>query len=301
MTELNRILPWWDPEDRRKYRSVIWNLTRRCNRNCSYCPFHDTTSETLPGKHLEFIASVIRRKILLDAQEDLDYCQVVLFGGEPTMVPQDTLLQIVSTLSDFNVLMYSNLQASAVKYHELIEAGLSTVMASYHGANDDQRWKFVRKAEQLADLHLQNQIHFLVMSDTYDAYQVLHRLKDTGFQADMFQSHRDDTVPPKQPKKSEKKELVVDTDGWKSLVHRHRNHFKKWHCLAGCNHVYIECDGTVYPCQGIGHACYTGKLEGGDYARGNILTEIDPPFWGDEIESCPVKACRFEAGITKYR
>lgn len=296
------VLPWWDPEDKRNYKSVLWNVTRQCNRCCDFCPFHDNSLPTLPSSDLIRIAEHVCWQ--LSQCTDESYLQLILFGGEPTLVGLETLSLIAREWNTVraartvqkrtDLLMYSNMNQDYEFYQTLLLSGMTKILASYHGQDLEDMDRFLTKIYEFVDDGFESTIQVLVMDTCSHVSTITQALRAYGVQCDVFKPHRHEDVSVLR--ESEK----IDVAGWKRVVETNRNCFRGWSCLAGSHHAYIEYDGSIYPCQGISQALLTNKLtDDGSWLRGNALN--GDPLFGEHVSSCPTKACRFELAITKYQ
>lgn len=111
---------------------IIYNVTNRCNLNCSFCLAGDTIEHETSLEEIckSFFSFIEKGKTLLQ-----------LSGGEPTL--RDDLPQIVQAAREAGA-RYVQLNSNGIRLGEdpafvrsLAEAGLSFVFMQFDGTNDD--------------------------------------------------------------------------------------------------------------------------------------------------------------------
>ena len=100
-----------------KYKQVFWELARRCNFNCSYCPdyVHNNTENHKNWDTLYSAYELIKEKFLLG-----NSATFVISGGEPTVNPN--YMDLVKLLHDegHKISTHSNGSRTPKYYAELI-------------------------------------------------------------------------------------------------------------------------------------------------------------------------------------
>jgi len=294
------VVPWFDKEDNRKYACLMWNITRRCGFGCDYCPFHNDTSPFTSRENVDRILSWIGTN--LPSTKNAPWAQITLFGGEPTLHPEFIyIVRHLSLLGFDQIPIYTNFSAPIGLYLDALMSKSIVLILTYHEQHMTAE-NFIEKLATLIDgtsslKYLTEHIRINVMTSDV-SYQSVHKAATTmGFFVNITEPHRHGQ---NHDSHAHNATTVVDTSGWNKLMKGNKNHFKGWNCLAGRNNIYIEENGDLFPCQCIGQAAYLKKPEAQPRIT-NILH--DPNFeWKDlPATVCPMKACRFELFLTKYK
>lgn len=316
------IRPPFDPHDKRDYLCLMWNLTRACGAKCDYCPFHNDESVFLNKKQTEQILYWIKNNF-----PKRKYNQITIFGGEPTKSYRFTA--VVRDLAKMyhyrdyqgEIVIYTNFTGKLDQYYEALSSPHVRLIVTYH----PQLWntpgkhpdlinmfdtgatridKFKKKLFQISQYKRQIQIN--LMSSEMEEMTLKEQLTLNHWTVETFIPHR------KEHKAQGHHDHqhgavhahngihVVDVKGWKGLVNQGANCFTGWRCLAGKNNLYIEENGDVYPCQGIGQAAYLKKPNALPRIT-NLLHDTEWKYDWDNapMTTCPQKSCRFELYISK--
>lgn len=294
------VVPWFDKEDQRKYTCVMWNLTRRCGAGCEYCPFHE---DSAPFSSYENVNNILKWIYVNIPKERLDqWSQLTLFGGEPTLHPNFMhVINSAAVIPFKQIVVYTNFSADLNLYLQMLIIQKIMIVATFHEQQISHK-AFVLKMMSLLGSwypasYIFDHVRVNVMSSDPNHEYVATVLRTAGFTVNIAEPHRHGQSHDSHTHNTT---TVVDTSGWNKLVKGNKNHFKGWNCLAGRNNVYIEENGDLFPCQSIGQAAYLKKPDAQPRIT-NILH--DPNFeWKDlPATVCPMKACRFELFLTKYK
>lgn len=293
------ILPWFDKLDGRDYACVMWNLTRQCGFGCGYCPFHNDNSRFTTREEVVNILLWLTKNV--PSRNKARYAQITLFGGEPTKHPE--FLNILPNLSNLGfdqIPVYTNFSAGLNLYFNALMTREVMLIITYHEQHISPE-KFIEKLSALmlgsfSARYVLDHVRVNVMTSDPRHLQVAEEARKRNFAVNLAEPHRH---RPKDHKPNPTS-TVVDTVGWNELVKTGNNCFTGWNCLAGKNNIYIEENGDLFPCQGLGQAVYVGK-KGMPPRLANIFE--NPDFkWVDVPETvCPLKSCRFELFLTKYK
>lgn len=132
---------------------VLWDISRRCNYDCSYCwPNSHNNKEEFPS--YETIIKVI--DMIIDHWADSNEIRWNFGGGEPTMHPQ--FLEIIQYLKKNNqwVLVTTN-GSRSTKFWEEACKYINTINMSAHFQSMDQfknnENRFIKNCETIMDYH----------------------------------------------------------------------------------------------------------------------------------------------------
>jgi MoaA/NifB/PqqE/SkfB family radical SAM enzyme len=258
---MRRVKSKWPHQDSIK---VEWNLGKRCNLDCSYCPteIHDNHSE-----HTNI-------KTLLDTVDKLSLLgkpvRLSLTGGEPTVHPdvEDLLERTREKLNWIN--MTTNGLRGALWY---AQQPVNHYVFSLHF--DNKHWLRALENIILFSKHNDNMnnIPFMVNVMAHHKYMnevrnvvakltsigvkyAVRRIRWTEGDHDLFDDMRydgndlqwildnDATVLPNC--------VIIEEDGSETMMHandiikEHKNQFKGWSCSAGIESLMINWDGEVH-------------------------------------------------------
>lgn len=275
---MHKISSRWAHQDKIK---VEWNLGKRCNYNCSYCPaeIHDNVS---PHTDIEILKSTVDKLI------KLGNVRISLTGGEPTVHPQ--IKELIDYIKHIGVGWLSVTTNGTRKPEWYINQKTDHWVFSLHFTESD----WLRVLNTIKSVHLYKQ-HTSIMVNVMAHHEympqvksavaglkevgipfVVRRIRWTEGDRDLFDDmryHPDDLQWIKDSISTVEANCVVD-DG--SLIHAndviklHLNKFKNWTCYAGLESLMINWDGEVYRA-----TCRVGGSLGNIYT-GNFLQSKDP-------------------------
>ena len=289
-SDQQKILPWFDPGDKRDYFYVTWNMTRKCNYNCSFCPFHDNKQELRSGAELDRIARWIVDAIPADSSRTM----VTIFGGEPSLYKElPNIVRNLRAMGIHNVVVYTNLSQEGIRYRALTDMTGVEIMTTWHE-------QFISAELYLRKLQFiwpdgNPHVEVRVMDCDPNYHELINTAKRCGFRTSVGSLHHNRD----KQRKPEPTGGIVDSGKWKNMIDKDDHGFTGWTCLSGCRAVYIEDNGDVFPCQSIAHAGNQGKMDNSAFFLGNIL-DRDPIKLGDPMR-CPMKRCSLGLPITKYK
>jgi len=250
--------------DRQDSVHVEWNLGKRCNLDCSYCPaaIHDNTS---PHTNI---------KVLLDAVDALGEIgkpiRVSFTGGEPCVHPQ--FVELVDHAMQGQQLEWVNVTTNGTRTAEYYnDLNVSHIVFSLH-VEDTENWR--RCAETVLlfsqlnegaytqkpfQVNLMAHHQFMdrvkecaTMFDGHCIPYVVRRIRWTEGDHDVFDDlkyegkdlewilDRTSTVNPNV--------IIDDTTKMHAndVIKQHLNQFKGWKCSAGIESLMINWDGDVH-------------------------------------------------------
>lgn len=287
------------------YIKVEWNLGKRCNYDCSYCPaaIHDNES---PHTDLEILKRTVDKLATLPKPVRLS-----LTGGEPCVHPH--IEQLIHYIKSKNMwlsittngtrkpLWYSMQQVDQYVFSLHFEYDWSNVLYTIKNVNDrnngsngtnivvnvmahQDKMKDVRTAVDMLSFH--------------DIPYVIRRIRWTEGDHDLFDDMRYDqndldwilghvaTVKPN---------CIIHVDGGtkerhaNDIIKLHLNQYKGWSCNAGLESLMINWDGDVHRA-----TCRVGGSLGNIY-NGTFIIPTEPV-------TCDRNYCTCAADIplTKY-
>jgi len=242
---------------------VEWNLGKRCNYDCSYCPssIHDNTS---PHTDIEILKATVDKLVTLGKPVRLSFT-----GGEPTVHPK--FLELIKYCNHKGISWISVTTNGTLPYE------------FYASLNVDQ-YVFRNAAYTL---------FARCLSDHIPA--TLRRIRWTEGDHDLFDDmryHPDDLNWIKKQEATVQGNCVIDDS---KIIHAndviklHLNKYKGWTCNAGIESLMINWDGDVHRA-----TCRVGGSLGNIY-EGNFVAPSEPV-------TCDRNFCTCAADIplTKY-
>lgn len=257
---------------------IEWNLGKRCNYNCSYCPssIHDNTSPHTP---INTLLSVIDKLANLNKPIRISFT-----GGEPCVHPEfDTLLRYAKHKDIQWISVTTNGTRPPEYYHSLT---VDQIVFSIHFEYD---WKRVVNTIMETATHKnvigQIMAHHDYIDDVKIVRDVLNhdgvpntvrRIRWTEGDHDLFDDlryHPDDLNWIKDQESTVKGNCIIDDD---QIIHSndviklHLNQYKDWHCYAGLESLMINWDGEVHRA-----TCRVGGSLGNIY-QGTFIMPTEP-------------------------
>lgn len=257
---------------------IEWNLGKRCNYNCSYCPssIHDNTSSHTP---INTLLSVIDKLANLNKPIRISFT-----GGEPCVHPEfDTLLRYAKHKDIKWINVTTNGTRPPEYYHSLT---VDQIVFSIHFEYD---WKRVVNTIMETATHKnvigQIMAHHDYMDDVKIVRDVLNhdgvpntvrRIRWTEGDHDLFDDlryHPDDLNWIKDQESTVKGNCIIDDD---QIIHSndviklHLNQYKDWQCYAGLESLMINWDGEVHRA-----TCRVGGSLGNIY-QGTFVMPTEP-------------------------
>lgn len=239
---------------------VEWNLGKRCNYDCTYCPssIHDNSS---PHTDFEVLKNTVDNLMSLGKPIRLSFT-----GGEPTVHPK--FRELIKYCKHVGITYISVTTNGTLPYEFYASMPVDQYVFSIHFEYDWMR--SVRTIQDLAEqtkLNLIGQImaHHDMMPMVKAVRQVLNndqipntvrRIRWTQGNHDLFDDmryHPDDLIWIKEQEATVKSNTVLtDDQGTETLYHAndviklHFNKYKDWKCYAGIESLMINWDGDVH-------------------------------------------------------
>ena len=252
---MNKITSSWPHQDQIK---IEWNLGKRCNYDCSYCPssIHDSFS---PHTDINILEGVIDQLVALDRPVRISFT-----GGEPAVHPDFEDLLDYCKRKDifwinlttngtrgyrwyldnemyFNHLVFSlhfehdwtRIFDTILKYYDSTEQDFFVNVMAHHDYMHNVK-VVVKKFNEIGIRYAIRRIRW-----TEGDHNVFDDLKYDGKDLEWIIAH-DATAKPNVRIDDEK--IMHAND----VIKLHMNNFKGWHCSAGIESLMINWDGEVH-------------------------------------------------------
>jgi len=279
---------------------VEWNLGKRCNYDCSYCPssIHDSTS---PHTDIEILKATVDKLVTLGKPIRLSFT-----GGEPCVHPK--FAELITYCNYKGISWISVTTNGTLPYEFYASLNVDQFVFSLHLEYNWQRvYNTMSKVADRTNLRLVAQImcHHDHMTSAMTIFArcltdhipaTLRRIRWTEGDHDLFDDmryHPDDLNWIKKQESTVQGNCVIDDT---QIIHAndviklHLNKFKDWTCNAGIESLMINWDGDVHRA-----TCRVGGSLGNIY-NGTFLQPV-------EAITCDRNFCTCAADIplTKYK
>jgi MoaA/NifB/PqqE/SkfB family radical SAM enzyme len=286
----------WPHQDSIK---VEWNIGKRCNYDCSYCPssIHDNTS---PHTDIKILKSAVDKLVTLGKPIRISFT-----GGEPTVHPQfRELLKYckhvgvswisVTTNGTLPYEFYSTLPIEQLVFSVHFEYDWLRVGHTLKKVNDSTSISVIAQLMAHHD-HMESVQLARAVAITDNIPSTVRRIRWTEGDHDLFDDmryHPDDLKWIKEQESTVKGNCVIDNT---QIIHAndviklHLNKYKGWSCNAGIESLMINWDGDVHRA-----TCRVGGSLGNIY--NNTFVVPSEPVVCDR-NFC---TCAADIPITKY-
>lgn len=267
----------WGHQDSVK---VEWNLGKRCNYDCSYCPseIHDNTSA---HTDIEILKAAVDRLVALNKPIRLSFT-----GGEPCVHPKfSELLQYakhknvtwisVTTNGTRPPEYYQSLSVDQYVFSIHFEYDWMRIVKTLQAVDAFTRIKCIGQIMAHHDHMVPVKIVRQVLNNEHIANTV-RRIRWTNGDHDLFDDlryHPDDLQWVKEQESTVQGNCVIDgerTIHSNDVIKLHLNQYKDWHCHAGLESLMINWDGDVHRA-----TCRVGGSLGNIY-DGTFVVPTDP-------------------------
>ena len=237
---------------------VEWNLGKRCNYDCSYCPavIHDNTS---PHTDINILKNAV------DELSKINNIRISFTGGEPCVHPKilDLLEYAKPKVSWLNVT--TNGTRTAEFYIDILDRLINHIVFSVHFEYDYQ--KVIETVLNVAQ-HTKNKnilVHMMMLPGHLDdVSDACRRLKEAGINYalrpirwtethDVFEDMERYSADEKdflvtQNHNPPHNTMIDETESCNTndLLIAKTNQFKGWKCNAGLESLMINWDGDVH-------------------------------------------------------
>ena len=275
-----KITSSWPHQDQIK---VEWNLGKRCNLDCTYCPaeIHDNHS-----KHTD----IAMLKSTVDVLSQLGKIRISLTGGEPCVHPNiEELLVHMKQMKIGWINVTTNGTRTVEFYQNILENYINHIVFSVHFESD--WWKVINTIIKVYKQSTNKNVlvHMMMLpgrlKDVKDACEALleHNISYALRPIRWTKTHDDfeDMIHYSEEEKEflavsnhtpPKNILVDDTVSCNvnDLLINKTNQFKGWSCMAGMESLMINWDGAVHRA-----TCRVGGSLGNIY-QGEFSMPKDP-------------------------
>lgn len=259
---------------------VEWNLGKRCNYDCSYCPssIHDNTS---PHSDIEILKATVDKLQSLNKPIRLSFT-----GGEPTVHPKfDELVRYCKHVG----IKWISVTTNGTRPYEFYDSlPVDQYVFSIHLEYDWRRvFNTVESIVKLSNKKVIAQI--MAHHEHIDAAMQLtsrcllnhiphtvRRIRWTEGDHDLFDDmryHPDDLAWVKEQESTVLGNCVIDDNRIihaNDVIKLHLNQYKGWSCNAGIESLMINWDGDVHRA-----TCRVGGSLGNIYS-GTFSIPTDP-------------------------
>jgi MoaA/NifB/PqqE/SkfB family radical SAM enzyme len=278
---------------------VEWNLGKRCNYDCSYCPesIHDNSS---PHTDIEILKATVDRLVALGKPIRLSFT-----GGEPTVHPKFS--ELVKYANHKNIKWVSVTTNGTLPFEFYAMLPVDQFVFSLHLEYDWRRvWDTVLKVSNRSNKKVIAQImaHHNYMDAVLqlrarclqeEIPSTVRRIRWTEGDHDLFDDmryHPDDLKWIKEQEATIQGNCVIDDSKImhaNDVIKLHLNKYKGWSCNAGIESLMINWDGDVHRA-----TCRVGGSLGNIY-EGSFNVPAEPV-------TCDRNFCTCAADIplTKY-
>ena len=264
---------------------IEWNLGKRCNYDCSYCPasIHDNSS---PHTDVEILKLAVDKLVTLGKPIRLSFT-----GGEPCVHPK--FQELVKYCKHVGVTWISVTTNGTLPYEFYAALEADQIVFSIHLEYD---WKRVFKTVEQMNLSAYTKVMAQIMAhhDHMDAVvqlrakcllahipNTVRRIRWTQGDHDLFDDMRynlNDLELLKEMESTVEANTVVWLDNKHAqllyhandMIKNHQNKFNGWTCNAGIESLMINWDGDVHRA-----TCRVGGSLGNIY-EGDFVAPSEP-------------------------
>lgn len=258
---------------------VEWNLGKRCNYDCSYCPseIHDNFS-----KHTDIEILLITIDYLKTLNKPI---RLSFTGGEPCVHPKfeklityakEKEIQWISVTTNGTrpYEFYKNLPVNQYVISIHFEHDWRTVVDTLKKLKDNTKFNLIGQIMAHHDYmdFVRNTRQFL--SDV-DIPNTVRRIRWTDGDHDLFDDsyyQPDDLTWIKEQEATVPENCIIDDTKImhsNDIIKLHLNQFKNWKCNAGLESLMINWDGEVYRA-----TCRVGGSLGNIYNKTFLISSL---------------------------
>lgn len=239
---------------------IEWNIGKRCNLDCSYCPseIHDNHSQ-----HIDFsnFQTAFHRLSLIPRNKKFSFT-----GGEPTVHPKFAkIVELAKKQSSWVSVTTNGLRT--YEYYQSLAADF--LVFSVHYEDPKNRWQSI--IETIVKLHTASNkkvlVHIMAHHDHMHAVRTTSKILDDAdvpytirkirwtslTDRDCFDDRRYDANDlawiNNQTSSTLYHNIKIDNSTLShssTLIKEGINQFKGWDCYAGIESLFINWDGNVY-------------------------------------------------------
>jgi MoaA/NifB/PqqE/SkfB family radical SAM enzyme len=259
---------------------IEWNLGKRCNYDCSYCPssIHDNTSL---HTDIEILKRAVDKLVTLGKPIRLSFT-----GGEPCVHPKfQELVKYckyvgvtwisVTTNGTLPYEFYASLEADQIVFSIHLEYDWQRVFNTVESVVDSTTKKVIAQIMAHHD-HMPAVVQLRAKCLLAHIPNTVRRIRWTEGDRDLFDDMRynaNDLELLKEMESTVQGNCVVDDTQVihaNDVIKLHLNKYKDWSCNAGIESLMINWDGEVHRA-----TCRVGGSLGNIY-QGTFLQPVDP-------------------------
>lgn len=278
---------------------VEWNLGKRCNYDCSYCPaaIHDNTS---PHTDIGILKEAVDKLVALDKPIRLSFT-----GGEPCVHPKfDELVRYskhkgvkyisVTTNGTRPYEFYASLPVDQYVFSIHLEYDWRRVFNTLESISDQTKIKVIAQIMAHHD-YMEAAMQLRARCQLAHIPNTVRRIRWTEGDHDLFDDmryHPDDLAWIKEQEATVQGNCVIDDS---QIIHSndviklHLNQYKGWTCNAGLESLMVNWDGEVHRA-----TCRVGGSLGNIY-EGTFVSPNDPVICTRDWCTCSA-----DIPVTKY-
>ena len=239
---------------------VEWNIGKRCNYDCSYCPssIHDNSS---PHTDIEILKTTVDKLMSLGKPIRLSFT-----GGEPTVHPKfDELIKYakhkgiswisVTTNGTRSPDFYSSLPVDQYVFSVHLEYDWGRIYNCINTVHKTTTIKVIAQIMAHHD-HMDDVLQLRAKCLLHHIPSTVRRIRWTEGDHDLFDDmryHPDSLAWIKEQESTVQGNCVIDADSAsEQIIHAndviklHLNQYKGWTCNAGIESLMINWDGEVH-------------------------------------------------------
>ena len=249
---MHKVTSRWPHQDSIK---IEWNLGKRCNYNCSYCPdsIHDNNS---PHTDIDILTATVDKLLSLNKPVRISFT-----GGEPTVHPNFKELVdyckckgiswvSVTTNGTRNYEFYSNLRADQLVFSLHMEYDVRKTIDTIANVQEFFTGKILVHIMAHQD-YMQRTRYAASALNASGVPHAVRRVRWTQGDHDLFDDMRysvEDLAWVKEYETTVEANCVID-DITKmhanDIIKLHLNKYKGWTCNAGIESLMINWDGGL--------------------------------------------------------
>jgi len=249
---MSKVIGKWPHQNSIK---IEWNLTKRCNYDCSYCPasIHDNSSKPVD---IEILKGTIDKLVAIGKPIRLSFT-----GGEPTVHPKFSELLHYARDKGINWISVTTNGTRTADWYMV--QPVDQYVFSIHFEYDWLRVvNTIKEVSLCRNIQLLAQImaHHNKMDDVRTAHSMLsssivpttiRRIRWTEGDHDLFDDmryHPDDLNWVTHHIATVKPNVLIDGKEYHAndVIKLHLNKYKDWTCFAGIESLMINWDGDVH-------------------------------------------------------
>jgi MoaA/NifB/PqqE/SkfB family radical SAM enzyme len=235
---------------------VEWNIGKRCNYDCSYCPgsIHDNSS---PHTDIEILKNTLDKLITLGKAVRLSFT-----GGEPCVHPKfEELVKYakhigiswisVTTNGTRPYEFYKKLPVDQYVFSIHFEYDVAPILDRVEKLRNDTYKNVIAQIMAHHD-HMTNVKTVRTMLNNLSVPNTVRRIRWTEGDHDLFDDmryHPDDLIWIKEQDATVLGNCVIDNSHIihaNDVIKLHLNKYKGWSCNAGLESLMINWDGEVH-------------------------------------------------------